>query len=234
MCNRWAVPAQRQCEIFSYENWEKSSLLLEYGYSFIIIATNLYWSCWLLPFLLLTKLSSFEHSAFDITFIKVQKLLLGGAFVFPGLKPFSAKFLAMQTTWIFLKCSWTFWSAVEHFDIVCHPRCVNTVHDNKTISLCKTLWYGNLKSYTFWLYKIPFIRLCVSEICKEGNRISVAINSTIKPMVQFFSPLNTSRGTSVFCLFWYQIMKWLPCHVIFLYFFLHSTFQIISVFTFSY
>jgi len=129
-------PAQRRCGIFSCENWGKPSLLLVYGYCFIIFATSLYWGCWLFPFLLLTK-TSFGHSAFDITFIKVHKSLFSGAFVFPGLawltwSPFFAKFLAVWTTWIFLKPNLTFY-------IKCHPCCVNTIHNNETVSLCTTL-----------------------------------------------------------------------------------------------
>jgi hypothetical protein len=38
----------------------------------------------------------------------------------------------------------------------------------------------NLKSYTFRLYETAIIRLYVSENCKEGNHIAVAMHSAAK------------------------------------------------------
>jgi hypothetical protein len=63
------------------------------------------------------------------------------------------------------------------------------VHNNKTISLYPTLYYGNLKNYRFRVYGAIIIRLHVSEVFKGGNHTAVATHSTVKPMAKILSLL---------------------------------------------
>jgi len=63
------------------------------------------------------------------------------------------------------------------------------IHNNKTISLYTTLYYGNLKSYKFQVYGAIIIRLHVSEVLTGGNHIAIATHSTVKPMAKILSLL---------------------------------------------
>jgi len=47
---------------------------------------------------------------------------------------------------------------------VYHPRCMNTIRNNKTNRPYTTLHYSNPKSYMFRLQETAIIRLHVSEI----------------------------------------------------------------------
>jgi hypothetical protein len=58
------------------------------------------------------------------------------------------------------------------------------IYNNKTIGLYTTLYYGNLKSYRFWLYGVTIIRLHVSEVFKEGYNVAIATHSTLKPTAE--------------------------------------------------
>ena len=64
--------------------------------------------------------------------------------------------------------------------LMCHPQCVNTIHNNTTIY--KTLYYSNLKSCMFYLYKTAIIRFHVSEnIKRESYSCSTFTSKTLQP-----------------------------------------------------
>jgi hypothetical protein len=61
---------------------------------------------------------------------------------------------------------------------VCHPRCVNTIHNNET-ACPYTMLYQVQKSYMFQLYEMPSLASQLRNT--KGNYTAEATHSKVKP-----------------------------------------------------
>ena len=78
---------------------------------------------------------------------------------------------------LFSKFQQGFTLAITITILMCHPHCVSTICNNKTICQYTTLYYNNLKSYMFRLYKTAIIR---PHVKRKSYSWSYTFNMNIK------------------------------------------------------